>query len=199
MNLDPQDFLRLVEDSGTLAFWDTESQGREGDYGRIYVVSVLGYDDRKPTTFHIEQRRDGSLGTDQKLVREARDYLNSFDAWVTFYGKGHDVPLLNTRLLRWGLDPLEQIPHVDLYFILKSKLLTGRKSQAHLLEFLTETMKAMGVPPREKLTVSPNVWSDLPSNFRAHMATLVKRCESDVLGLRALYSTTKHLVRDIRR
>ena len=192
MNLDTQQFLRLVEANHTLHFIDTESQGREGDYGRMYVVSSKPYGKSSVTL---------SLGEnlcDRGLMRDAKVLLEQAAAWVTFYGKGHDVPLINTRLIRWGYKPLEPRPHIDLYYQLKYKLKTGRKSQAHLLEFLEDTMRVMGIEPQHKMTVSPNTWSDLPTRFSRNIKILRDRCASDVAGLEALYRVTSHLIRDVK-
>lgn len=193
MQLEAQEFLRIVEDGGNLMFWDTESQGRDGDYGRMYVVSAKSYG-RETQTLSI-----GKNACDKGLVREAKELLDTADAWVTFYGKGHDVPLMNTRLLRWGYQPLLYKPHIDMYFQIKYKIKTGSKSQAHLLEFLQDTMTLMGVPKQQKMTVSPNVWSDLFTNFNRNIKILRERCASDAEGLESLYQVTKHLIRDIRR
>jgi hypothetical protein len=120
-----------------------------------------------------------------------KEYLEAADCWVTYYGKGHDVPLLNTRLVKWGLAPVEPRPHIDLYFVLKYKLKTARRSQAHLLEFFGT--------PQQKMTVSPDLWAGLAANFEPNMKILVRRCESDCRGLEALYDRTRALIRDIKR
>lgn len=193
MQIAASDYLRLVEQAGNLVFWDTESQGLEADYGRMYVVSGKSFG-KPPVTFSV-----GENGQDKGLVREARDFLNEADCWVTYFGKGHDVPLLNTRLIRWGYEPLLTKPHIDMYYVLKYRLKTGRHSQAHLLEFLEETMEGMGIEPERKMTISPNVWSDLFTRFDRNIKLLRARCESDTRGLEALYRVTKHLIRDISR
>ena len=186
MRLEAQDFLRLVENNKTLAIWDTESQGLNGDYGAMLCASIKTFGRKEPVTFRVEQ-----LGNDKRLVRETRDYLEGFDAWVTYFGKGHDVPLLNTRLLKWGLKPVDPRPHVDLFFTLKPKLRTSSKSQAHLLRFLGT--------PEQKMSVSPDTWASLGTHFYKNMLEIVARCESDAAGLEALYNRTKHVIRDITR
>jgi hypothetical protein len=195
LQIDAQRYLDLIEKAGKLYVWDTESQGREGDYGRMYVVSVKPFG-KDPISFVI-----GENMQDKGMVKEARDFLADADAWVTFYGKGHDVPLLNTRLVRWGYDPLPagKIPHIDMFYQLVAKLKTGRKSQAHLLEFLQDTMIAMGIEPEKKMTVSPNVWSDLATHYTKNIRILKERCESDCSGLEALMRVTRNLIRDITR
>lgn len=185
MELTPQDLFRLTKAAKTLIIWDTESQGLNGDYGSLLVGSAKRYG-QDPVTFQVEQ-----VGNDKKMVREFRDYLNEADAWVTFYGKVHDVPLVNTRLLRWGLAPLDPKLHVDLFFTLKPKLRTVSKSQAHLTNFLDI--------PEKKMTVDPKEWGELAANFKTGIKVIRARCESDCFGLEGLFDRTSHLVRDIKR
>lgn len=99
--------------------------------------------------------------------------------------------MLETRLLKWGKPSVQKQYHVDLYFKLKSHILTGHKSQAHLLGWLQ--------CKQQKMTVGASVWSEAGFKYKEHMPTLVKRCESDVCGLEALYNRTRHLIKDIKR
>ncbi len=99
--------------------------------------------------------------------------------------------MLNTRLLKWGYEPIEKRPHIDLYYTLKYNILTARKSQGHLLSWL-ET-------PEEKMTVSADMWNAIVRDVDAAMPTMIKRVESDCKGLRSLYFRTKHLIREIKR
>jgi hypothetical protein len=49
------------------------------------------------------------------------------------------------------------------------------------------------------MSVSASDWSDMPSQTEELMPTMIKRCESDVKGLEALYKRTRHLIKDITR
>ena len=184
MNLDAQSFLRLTEGAGTLAFFDLEATGLKGDYNSILCVSVKTYK-HAPVTFAV--RRPGE---DRKVVDEASEYLATMDAWVTYYGKGFDFPLINTRLLRWGLPPLLRKPHIDMYYTLKSNLLTARRSQSHLLTWLDT--------PEKKMSVSAEDWNNVLRDPEHYMPTMKRRCESDTVGLEALYKRTRHLVKEIK-
>jgi uncharacterized protein YprB with RNaseH-like and TPR domain len=128
-------------------------------------------------------------GNDRRVVQEAKAALEACDAWVSYFGRGYDVKFLNTRLLRWGLPPIEPRPHIDLFYALKAKLLTARRSQGHLLSWL-ET-------PESKLSVSADVWASVSAEPQKHLPTLITRCESDVRGLEALYRRVRHLIRTV--
>lgn len=183
MQLDPQEFLSLVESTGKICFFDLESSGTKGDYNAVHVVSIKPYK-QKPITFSVKQP-----GYDIKVVREAKQELEKYMCWVTYYGKGFDVKMINTRLTRWGMEPIEKRLHIDMYFTLKENLLTGRRSQAHLLRFFE--------CEHQKMDVSPEEWNTVVAT--GDLTKMIARCESDTQGLESLYEKTKHLIRDIKR
>lgn len=185
MQLPAQDFLRLVEDNGTLVVWDLETQGLNADYGGLICGSVKIVNG-PITTFKIEQ-----LGNDRKVARELKDYLESFDCWITQYGKMFDVKFLNTRLLKWGLEPLDPRPHVDTFFVNKTHLKLSSGSQAQLLSFLGTK--------QQKFHLGPDNWANLGYEFETKMPQIIKRCELDVKGLEQGYHKIKHVIRDVKR
>lgn len=185
MQLDAQTFLTLAERAGALAFVDIEATGLRGDYNSVLCVSIKPWG-KGATSYVVEKP-----GNDQCVVLAAKEALDSFACWVTYYGKGFDVPMLNTRLLQAGSVPLAQRHHVDLYYVLKFNLLTARRSQGHLLLWAGT--------PEQKMGVSAEVWNKVLADPEKHMPTLRRRCESDVAGLQALYKKTRHLVREVTR
>jgi len=186
MQIDTQDYLRLVENSNSICFFDIEATGLKGDYNTILVVSVKPYHS-DPVSFNVSQ-----IGNDQKVIREAGEFLNEFDCWVTYYGKGFDVPMINTRKLKWGQEPLAKKHHLDMFFTLKSKTVMARKSMAQFAGLLELHDQKMGV--------SPNVWTEVLGNPSGKaMKTMIERCESDCAVLQQLYDKTKHLVYDLKK
>lgn len=184
-HLDAQDYIRLLQDANRIAFVDIEATGLRADYNSTLVVSIKPYYG-EPISFHVERP-----GNDQKLVRMVKESLEQYDAWVTYYGKGFDIPFLNTRLLRWKRPPIEKRHHIDLFYTLKHNTLVARRSQAHMCRFL-ET-------PEQKMDMSPEDWNAVIANPERALKKMVARCESDVVGLQDLFEKTKHLVRDIKR
>ena len=197
MQLEPQDFLRLAEHAGSIVSFDIEATGLRGDYNSILCVSIrpVGGD---ATTFSIE-----TPGRDRDVVKKAAALLSEADCWISYYGKGFDYPMINTRLLKWGLPALVKKPHIDMYYTLKYNLLTARKSQAHLLDWLRLDSSGRSIQEGEqnvqKMSVSADEWNEVLANPARAMKTMVKRCESDTLGLQSLYLRTKHLIKDIKK
>jgi uncharacterized protein YprB with RNaseH-like and TPR domain len=191
MQIPVQTFLRLVEQAGTLACWDIEATGLKGDYNSILCVSIKPFG-KDPITFAVEKP-----GNDRKVVEAAAKELGRYDCWVSYYGKGFDYPMLNTRLLRWGLPRLHAKPHIDLYYGLKYHTLLARRSQAHILAWL-QLEDPQGTITIQKMTVGADEWNRVLSSPKQVMPTMVKRCESDVKGLEAIYRRTHHLLNDVR-
>ncbi len=185
MQINVPDYLEMVEESKKICFFDIESTGLKGDYGSILVVSVKPYGE-KPKSFVVNQ-----IGNDVGIVMAAKEELEKYHCWVSFYGKGFDIPMLNTRLLKWKKKPIDPRHHIDLYFSLKHNLNTTRKSLAHLTRFLN-------VKSDQKIDVNPDVWAEIGLDPKNKQLMKV-RCESDCTILENLYDTTKHLIKDIKR
>jgi len=198
MNLPAQTFLNLVEQTNNIVCFDIEATGLRGDYGSILCASFK-QPDEEPYTIAVT-----APGNDKNLVSSIKDTLEHYMCWVTFYGKGFDIKMLNTRLLKHGLKPVEARPHIDMYWVAKAHLLTARKSQAHLLNWLEIELKLDLDHAKhivEKMTVSADTWVQIlnPNNFVKSMKIMKARCESDVMGLEAMYNRMKHLAKDVTR
>lgn len=185
LQIDSQTFLPLAEKAGGVAIIDSEATGLKGDYNSLLVVTIKPYH-QKPITLTATRQ-----GDDKRLVKEARDLLHQFPVWVSYYGKGFDIPMLQSRLLHHGMKPLEKHLHIDMYYHMKAHTLTARRSQAHLLEWLGT--------PQQKMTLSPEVWNEVLANYEKGVKILCDRCESDTEGLEALYDRTKHLIVNVTR
>lgn len=183
--IEAQRLLRLVESQATLVTWDIEAMGLKGDYGSILCVSLKPFG-KKPISYSVSKP-----GQDRDLVATVSEELKKYDVWMTYYGKGFDVPMLRTRLLKHQLPDLEPRLHVDMFFNLKFAILTARKSQGHLLSWLRL--------PEKKMTVSADDWARVASDPKGVMPIMIKRCESDTEGLEALYKRTKQIIREIKR
>jgi uncharacterized protein YprB with RNaseH-like and TPR domain len=185
MQIDAQLFLKDSEKANSICFFDLECAGLSADYHALLVGSV------KPFTGRAVTFSASKIGDDKELSLLIKEELEKYHCWVSYNGKNFDVPFLKTRLLINELGNLEPRHHIDLYQHLKYHVRTSRKSQAHLLG--TFNLK------EEKLSVSPAIWAAAAANPYKNIPILRKRCESDVVGLQALYNFTKHIIINITR
>jgi DNA polymerase elongation subunit (family B) len=183
MQIDAQEYLDMAEASSKLVFFDIEATGLKGNYNSVLCVSFKPYG-KKPYTFAVEQ-----VGNDQKVLRLAKEELEKYHSWCSYYGKGFDIPMLNTRLLKWRQEPIDRRHHIDMYYVGKSHTLLSPRSMAAVAGFLGT--------PEQKQSVNPEVWSEMPFNLKKHMPTMISRCESDCAVLEDVYKRTRHLIRNI--
>jgi hypothetical protein len=124
---------------------------------------------------------------DKRLVKEFYDVLVSADIWVTYYGKGFDVPYFQAKLLEHGLPYLPNTPHVDLYFTVKSNLAISRKSLANVSWFLRLEAK--------KTPVDGRSWKRAMAGHAPSIRYVIDHCKADVLVLEEAYMKLRPLVR----
>lgn len=155
--------------------------GKQGRFGRpagfcgdLAYVLVFGYMwlGEEPKAIHMtkKQMKDNPL-TDDHILTMAKEIMDQADVIVTWYGKGHDVPFLNTRLARHGLFLDHATKHVDLYDAAKKKLRLSSNS-------LNNVAKYLGV--EEKNTISKTLWPDVWAGKYDSLVSLAEYCKQDV-------------------
>jgi hypothetical protein len=80
MNVDTQEYLDMVEETGRLATWDIEATQLNADLGSMLCASVKPYG-KKPYTFKVK-----AVGNDVKILRDLKDCLEEYHCWLTYYG-----------------------------------------------------------------------------------------------------------------
>ena len=175
MQIEAKDYLELCKATGSLFTWDIESTGLHCDYNSVLCVSI------KPYGKEIETYRVKKPGNDEKLIREVIGRLNEAKMWMTYYGKGFDVPFVRGRSVKWRMKAqsspiLEKKPHIDLFFQIVGKVRTSRKSLAHICEWL-------GLPEK-KMTVGADEWNRILYEVDVVMnEIMIPRNQSDVIAL----------------
>lgn len=184
MQIEATEFLEVAEKAGAVVMLDIEATNLRADFGTTVVVSLKPYG--KPA-YSFTARP----GRDKALLKRVTKELEKYSVWVSFYGKLYDLPFLQSRCMVNGLPPIEKKPHLDLWQLVRSRTALSRRNQAHLLEWLQV--------PERKLSLSSNVWAELPAKVKVNLDILQQRCESDVEGLEALYDQLKPWVVNITR
>lgn len=108
---------------------------------------------------------------DKKLVKQVYDRLIQADMWVTHNGKWFDVKYMNSRLVKWGLPPLPNIPHFDTCEVVFKKLAI-KGSLKEVGKYLhCKTLKH---------DVSMDEWVRAYAGDKKSLAEIVKHCVHDV-------------------
>ena len=160
----------LRADFGTLLCWGYKWVGEK----RISVPSLLDFPGKSPID-------------DRALLKEAHRVMSGADAYLTYYGKGFDLPFLQAKFLEYGMPMLPPVPHIDIYFTVKSNLSLSRKSLANVSEFLN--LKAKKTP------VAGRIWKRAMVGDRGAMRYIVSHCRADIALLEEAYYRLRPLIR----
>lgn len=100
-------------DPRRVVFLDTETTGLAGGSGTIpFLVGIGHFLDGH---FRLRQYFLSDLAQEAAMLRALIDYLDDFEAVVTFNGKTFDLPLIETRLVLARMRrQLTELPHLDL-------------------------------------------------------------------------------------
>lgn len=120
------------------------------------------------------------VNDDRELVAYAREVLSSADAIITQNGRNFDYPVLQTRLLKLGMETLDpKILHIDTKTASRGKL-----------SFISNSLNNMGRFLLDEMKLEHSGWQLWVKTLRrdAEAAELMQKyCAQDVLLLEKLY------------
>lgn len=116
--------------------------------------------------------------SDDAILLKAKEIMDEADVIVTWYGKGHDLPFLASRLLRHGLYLDHKKPHIDLHQVAKKTLRLSSYSMDSVAKFL-------GLP--KKSSISPAVWAACWAGKYEALEEMASYCRQDCTVLENIY------------
>jgi uncharacterized protein YprB with RNaseH-like and TPR domain len=159
-----------------IAYFDIETTGFKPELQRIVCAVILSYPSMEYNVFRLDEIKDKvDFTDDRELCLRVRDCLEQHHLIVTWYGKGFDVPFLNTRLVQNGERKLRNHLHLDPYYYHKGW--HGVKPRRASLEAVGEFY---GLDER-KMQVDTTIWAKVVIGDKEAMDTIVERCKSDAL------------------
>lgn len=170
-----------------IVLWDIETFGFDfsADKGFILCGSYKTLGRRGIETAVRVNLAPGKALWDDKLVcQQLYRAISEADMWVTHNGKRFDVPFLNTRLLKHGLNPLPPVPHFDTCEVIWKKL----KMRARL----DSAQKFFGWG-HKKTDLNLATWTEAASGDKRALREVVRHCEADIRVLEDAYMTFRVL------
>ena len=79
--------------------------------------------------------------TDQALTETLQYQISQADAVVAHFGDGHDMPMIRTRCLKWGLGPLKPVVQIDTWKIAKRQFKLFNNKLDYIAQFLGQSQK----------------------------------------------------------
>lgn len=132
-------------------YLDIETTQFNAAYGYMVSWSIKDRESGEILSDGLTKKDITSGHFDRRIVKSLLKAMEQFDCVVTYYGTGFDIPFIRTRAYSNGFDffNVGQIKHIDLYYIVKSKLKLQRSS----LEAATHLFGIEG-----KNHVDPEIW-----------------------------------------
>lgn len=134
-----------------IMIFDTESSDLYATWGSLLCFTWMDATEKKS---HIIRISDYPLfktdpTNDRELVKDIKRIMDGQDMWFGWFSTKHDVPLINSRLIYHGLQPLAEMAHVDGWRVAKDNLRLPSNGLAMVSMFL-------GLP--QKTPIKPNIW-----------------------------------------
>ena len=95
-----------------IAYWDIETTDLKADVGRILCAVVYDPIARKYHTFRNDDI-SGVIANDEEIALALRDCIEGFPISAGWHSKGFDIPFVNTRLAKYGHQPIRRHLHID--------------------------------------------------------------------------------------
>ena len=183
---------RLAEvDPRKVVFLDTETTGLAGGTGTVAFLIGIGH--FLDGHFRMRQYFLSDMSQEPALLRALTEYLDGFEAVVTFNGKTFDLPLLDTRLIlnHRRRDFFGSLPHLDLLHPAR-RLYRDRMESCRLGEL---ERQVLGLTRLEDVP-----GAEIPSMYFRYMQTrrfrpMVRVMEHNLLDVLSLVTLTAHLSR----
>lgn len=144
---------RKVDNSMKTVCWDIECTDLDAHWARILTVATKSLGG--PVKKFINQSLFKPIGKrrecDRDILVEVRDELDKYDVVVSYFGGPwrFDLPMLNSRLIMYGEDPLPAKFHLDLYPVVKRNLRFKHRNLAIVSKFFGYD---------DKTQINPNDW-----------------------------------------
>lgn len=167
-------------------FWDIETSHLKANFAVMLSAAI------KPIDGDVEVFHDGRKGSnDKQLCNTIARRLEDFDILIGYYSLNFDLPMLNSRLLKWELRPLGERFHVDVYRIIKK----GMNPHSRRLQVVSHFLGIEG-----KDSVDPEAWVQAAYDGDAKaMKKIIDHNKQDVIVLEKTFEKVKHKMRSISK
>lgn len=162
--------------------FDIEVTNLKADMGFMVCVCYKWLDDPRVYTLSILDNKEAFAKdptNDRHVVRAMHDVMAQADMYVTFFGKRFDLPYLQSKFMAYGLAPLPNIAHEDVFFTVKSNMTLTRKS-------LQNTSEYLGLAS-EKTPLDKKTWIRAAAGHVPSVKYVERHCQADIRVTEELY------------
>jgi len=162
-----------------ILIWDIESTSLNATFGTILCIGYkwLG----KPKVYVpsiLDSQTEGMLD-DSHLVQEFAKAFNECDYHTTWFGERFDLPMVCSKLIKYGMQPVAPKPHLDLWK-------TARKRFKLHSNRLQAWQQFLGLD-NAKTPISFDAWLQAAHGDKKALAEVKHHCKMDVLVLEEVF------------
>lgn len=179
---------------------DIETSNLNADFGFVITAVAMDYSTKKVTVFRIDDYKgfERARYNDKPLVKAIRNHLMKYDGLVTYNGRNFDLPFLRSQLLCYDIEPMKDMFHVDVFYVVKYRLKLHNNKLNSLIQFLNTTRKNKKTI-EEKTFINSMYYRKAITGDKSGIEELIRHCKKDVLALEQCYDLLKPEVRSLRK
>jgi len=169
-------------------FFDIESTNLNAPFGTILCIGYKFLDDPKvhiPTI--IDHSKNGMLD-DRGLVERFSTVWNWSDYTCGHYAQRFDLPMIQSKLIKYGLPPLAPKPLIDTWRVARDNLKMHSNRLGAIAEYLgCETSKS---------PITFDDWLRAAHGDKKSLKYIVEHCRLDVLVLEEVFLKLRPLIKN---
>lgn len=181
------------------AIVDVETTNLNPTHGWTICAVVMNYNTGKLKIFRIDQYKTyGRRKWDDKLlIKSLIDELRNYDVIVTYNGTRFDKKWISTLSLYWGIKPLGEVYHVDVYKVVKRNFKMYNYKLQTLINYLNSRELEEYIV--EKTPIDTINYKRAITGDKKGIDYVVDHCKRDVEALTQIYDLIKPYINRMPR
>lgn len=171
-----------------ILIWDIESTALNSTFGTVLCIGWKFLDEDEVYIPTILDAKSSHLKDDSILVDQFVEAFDKADIHVTWYGERFDLPMINSKLIKYGRNPLPNKPHLDLWK-------TARKHFKLHSNRLAVWGEYLGCE-NQKTPITHDDWLHAALGDEGAMEQVVDHCFYDVLVLEEVFDKMRPWIKE---
>ena len=171
-----------------ILLFDIESTSLNATFGTILCIGYKWLNKDKVHIPTILDKSSKGMLDDSILVKKFADEFIKCDYVVSWYGIRFDLPMINSKLIKYGLGPLPYKPHLDLWDVAKKNF----KLHSNRLQAWSEFLGC----GQRKSSIEFDHWLRAALGNKKSLECIVDHCYRDVLVLEEVFLKMRPWVKD---
>jgi len=169
-------------------FFDIESTNLNATFGTILCIGYKWLGNPRVRVPTILDYSKHNFLDDKGLVKAFAEVYNSADYSCGHYAQRFDVPMIQSKLIKYGLPPLAPVPLIDTWRVARDNFKLHSNRLATIQEFLGCTHSKTGI--------NFDDWLQAAHGSKRALRQVVEHCRLDVLVLEEVFLKLRPLMKN---